>query len=162
MRTIVLVRHGKSSWEYDLSDRERPLKSRGKNDAKLVANQFIKQNVAPAIIFSSPAKRAYNTCKIFIKALNLAETSIRVEEDLYDFGGESVINFIKNLPDSYSDIMIFGHNHAFTSISNIFGSIFIDNLPTSGLVKINFEVESWREIKSGQTELILIPKELKE
>ena len=57
--------------------------------------------------------------------------------------------------------MIFGHNHAFTSISNIFGSIFIDNLPTSGLVKINFDTNNWADIKQGQTELILIPKELK-
>ncbi len=162
MKTLTLMRHGKSSWKYDVIDRERPLNQRGKNDAKLVANHFMKQNIVPTIICSSPAKRALNTCKIFIKAFNLSETSIRVEEDLYDFGGESVVNFIKNLPDSCSDIMIFGHNHAFTSITNIFGSIFIDNLPTSGLVKINFEVESWREIKSGQTELILIPKELKE
>ena len=162
MKTLTLMRHGKSSWKYDVIDRERPLNHRGKNDAKLVANHFMKQNIVPTIICSSPAKRALNTCKIFIKAFNLSETSIRVEEDLYDFGGESVVNFIKNLPDSCSDIMIFGHNHAFTSITNIFGSIFIDNLPTSGLVKINFEVESWREIKSGQTELILIPKELKE
>jgi phosphohistidine phosphatase len=156
------MRHGKSSWKFDVTDRERPLNERGKNDAKLVANHFKKQNAAPSIIFSSPAKRALKTCKIFIEALNLSEKSIRVEEDLYDFGGESVMGFIKNLPDSCSDIMIFGHNHAFTSISNIFGSIFIDNIPTSGLVKINFEVDSWREIKSGKTELILIPKELKE
>ncbi len=162
MKTLTLMRHGKSSWKHDVTDRERPLNQRGKNDAKLVANHFMKQNVVPTIIFSSPAKRALNTCKIFIKASNLPETSIRVDEDLYDFGGESVVNFIKNLPDSCSDIMIFGHNHAFTSITNIFGSIFIDNLPTSGLVKINFEVDYWREIKSGQTELILIPKELEE
>ena len=162
MKTVVLVRHGKSSWDFDVTDRERPLKPRGKSDAKLVVNQFIKNSEAPSNIFSSPAKRALNTCKIFIKALNLSENSIKVEEELYDFGGESVINFIKNLPDSYSDIMIFGHNHAFTSISNIFGSIFIDNLSTSGLVKITFEVDSWREIKSGRTQLILVPKELKE
>lgn len=162
MRTIVLIRHGKSSWNFDVTDRERPLKQRGVKDVELVAKHFIKQNVVPHFIFSSPAKRALNTCKIFLKHLGLSENSIRVEEDLYDFGGESVIGFIKNLPDSYSDVMIFGHNHAFTSISNIFGSIFIDNLPTSGLVKINFEVDSWKDIKSGQTELILIPKELKE
>ena len=62
----------------------------------------------------------------------------------------------------FNEIMIFGHNHAFTSITNIFGSTFIENLPTSGLVKINFDVNSWSDIKSGETELILIPKELKE
>ncbi|WP_339757284.1 histidine phosphatase family protein [uncultured Winogradskyella sp.] len=161
MRTIVLVRHGKSSWEYDVTDRERPLKIRGKHDAKLVVNQFIKQNKTPKHIFSSPAKRALSTCKIFAKSLNFPEKSIEIVEDLYDFGGESVINFVKNLSDEYDEIMIFGHNHAFTSISNIFGSIFIDNLPTSGLVKINFDTNNWADIKQGQTELILIPKELK-
>ena len=93
--------------------------------------------------------------------LNFPEKSIEIVEDLYDFGGESVINFVKNLSDEYDEIMIFGHNHAFTSISNIFGSIFIDNLPTSGLVKINFDTNNWADIKQGQTELILIPKELK-
>jgi phosphohistidine phosphatase len=122
----------------------------------------MKRNSAPTFIVSSLAKRALNTCKIFVRAFNLSENSIHIEEGLYDFGGESVIAFIRNLPDSCSDIAIFGHNHAFTSISNIFGSIFIDNLPTSGLVKINFDVDSWSDISHGETELILIPKALKE
>ncbi|WP_296386113.1 histidine phosphatase family protein [Winogradskyella sp.] len=161
MKVIVLIRHGKSSWEFNVSDRERPLKPRGKKDAKLVANQFINESKIPKHIFSSPAKRALNTCGIFAKSLNLAENTIIVTEELYDFGGESVISFIKNLPNNYDEIMIFGHNHAFTSISNIFGSIFIDNLPTSGLVKISFDIDSWAEIKQGQTKLLLIPKELK-
>ena len=161
MKKIIIVRHGKSSWEFDVLDRERPLKSRGRNDVKLVAKQFIKANEVPKYIFSSPAKRAFSTCKIFLKSLNLSQNNIEKVEDLYDFGGENVINFIKNLPDDYNEVMIFGHNHAFTSISNIFGSIFIDNLPTSGLVKINFEIDSWADLKQGKTELILIPKELK-
>ncbi len=161
MKALVLVRHGKSSWEFDAIDRERPLKQRGKDDAKLIANQFIMQSSVPKKIFSSPAKRAQSTGNIFAKTLKLPENTIIIVEELYDFGGENVINFIKNLPNEIDEVMIFGHNHAFTSISNIFGSIFIDNLPTSGLVKINFDTDSWEDIKKGQTELILIPKELK-
>ena len=57
--------------------------------------------------------------------------------------------------------MIFGHNHAFTSISNIFGTAYMDNLPTSGLVKIDFEIEDWKDLKKGVTKLIIIPKELR-
>ncbi|EDP70047.1 putative phosphohistidine phosphatase, SixA [Flavobacteriales bacterium ALC-1] len=162
MKTIILVRHGKSSWEYDVIDRERPLKSRGINDAKLVANQILKRNVImPNTIFSSPANRALSTCKIFVGLFGLSENSINVVDELYDFGGENVINFIKNLPNDYNEIMIFGHNHAFTSISNIFGSIYIDNLPTSGLVKLNFNIDNWKDLKKGTTEFIIIPKELK-
>ena len=161
MKIIVLVRHGKSSWEYDVTDRERPLKPRGINDAKLVANQFVKGNNLPEKIYSSPANRALSTCEIFTKTIKSSENSIKVVEDLYDFGGDNVINFIKDLPNEFNEVMIFGHNHAFTSISNIFGSIYIDNLPTSGLVKLNFEIDNWKDFKKGTTELIIIPKELK-
>jgi phosphohistidine phosphatase len=162
MKTITLVRHGKSSWEYDVSDAERPLKLRGKKDAKLVANQFIKNNLIPKNVYSSPAKRALETCKIFVNELDLSENSITIEESLYDFGGENVVNFIKSLSDDINNVIIFGHNHAFTSITNIFGDRFIDNLPTSGLVKLNFEINNWKDLQKGKTELIIIPRELKE
>jgi phosphohistidine phosphatase len=161
MKSILLVRHGKSSWDYDVSDTERPLKTRGISDAKLVANQFIKKSDIPIYVFSSPAKRALDTCKIFTNTFKLSENSIKIVENLYDFGGESVIGFIKNLPNEIDYAMIFGHNHAFTSIANIFGDKFIDNLPTSGLVKINFNINDWKDLKKGQTELIIFPKQLK-
>lgn len=160
MKSITFVRHGKSSWKYDVIDHDRPLKKRGEVDAMLVANRFKKQNKLPERIFSSSAKRAFNTSKIFAKTLGLEENTIETYEKLYDFSGENVIDFIKNLSNNYSNVMIFGHNHAFTSISNIFGSTFIDNLPTSGLVKINFKINSWEDLEKGETEFIIIPKEL--
>ncbi len=33
MKNLYLVRHAKSSWEYDLTDHERPLNKRGFKDA---------------------------------------------------------------------------------------------------------------------------------
>ncbi|WP_299361885.1 histidine phosphatase family protein [Winogradskyella sp.] len=162
MKSIVLVRHGKSSWEFDVSDVQRPLKQRGIKDAQLVANKFIKSNKIPEKIFSSPANRALSTCKIFVSIFNLSENSISIEDDLYDFGGENVLRFVKKLPNEYTSIMIFGHNHAFTSIANIFGDKFIENLPTSGLIKLKFDIDNWQDLKQGTTELIIIPKELKQ
>ncbi|WP_426430275.1 SixA phosphatase family protein [Winogradskyella sp. HB-48] len=161
MKSITLVRHGKSSWEFNVSDSLRPLKNRGIEDAKLVANQFIRVGELPEIIYSSPAVRAFSTCKIFLDIFNLSEDSVIVTDDLYDFGGESVINFIKRLSNNYNSVMLFGHNHAFTSIANIFGDKFIDNLPTSGLIKFNFDISDWKDLKKGTTELIIIPKDLK-
>lgn len=155
------MRHGKSSWKHDVEDRERPLKSRGLRDSELVAKQLIRKVNLPERIFSSPAKRALNTCKNVLKTLQTSDKDVVVDEDLYDFHGESVINFLKKLPDDYHEVMIFGHNHAFTSISNIFGDRLIENLPTSGLVKINIDIQNWKDLKQGTTEFIIIPKELK-
>ncbi|EPR73696.1 Phosphoglycerate/bisphosphoglycerate mutase [Winogradskyella psychrotolerans RS-3] len=162
MKTITLVRHGKSSWEYDVIDYDRPLKQRGIEDSKLVAKELEMRGHVPNVIFSSPANRALSTCKVFLKSLKLSENQIIINEDLYDFEGRNVINFIKNLSNDLKEVMIFGHNHAFTSISNIFGDTFIDNLPTSGLVKINFDIEDWKDLKQGTTEFIIIPKDLRE
>ncbi|WP_353780041.1 histidine phosphatase family protein [Winogradskyella sp. 3972H.M.0a.05] len=161
MKTLVLIRHGKSSWEYDVSDRERPLKNRGINDIALVSKAFKAIDFNLDFVYSSPANRALNTCKLFMTHLGIKEEKLLIVEDLYDFGGQSVINFIKSLDDNYKNIIIFGHNHAFTSISNIFGDKFIDNLPTSGLVMIEFEIDNWKSLQQGKTKLTIFPKQFK-
>lgn len=162
MKKLIIIRHGKSSWEHDVTDRNRPLKTRGKNDSRLVVRELYRKGDVPCKLFSSPANRALSTCKIFTAFLEISESEIIISEDLYDFDGKNVINFIKNLPNEYEKVMIFGHNHALTSISNIFGDTFIDNLPTSGLVKLTFDIDDWKDLKQGTTEFIIIPKDLRE
>jgi phosphohistidine phosphatase len=161
MKKLVLMRHGKSSWNYDVSDKERPLKSRGKNDSALVARAFSEISEIPDKIYSSPAKRARDTCGIFLKTLNIPFSEAQIIENLYDFGGQNVITFLKDLPNSLSSVMIFGHNHALTSLTNSFGNKYIDNLPTSGLVEIEFDINEWIDIKNGTTKQIIIPKALR-
>jgi len=161
MKTIILVRHGKSSWEFDVRDQERPLKKRGVNDANKVSQEFKKIEYFPDLIISSPANRALSTCKIFMKNLDYPEKALLVSEKIYDFGGNSVLNLIKELDDGHQKIMIFGHNHAFTSISNLLGNNYIDNLPTSGLVMININIDSWKDLERGETQLTIFPRDLK-
>ena len=161
MKTLILVRHAKSSWEFNVDDKDRPLKKRGNNDADLVSIAFKNRGLVIDKVFSSPANRALSTCKIFINNLNISNKNLIVEDDLYDFGGEQVIHFLKKLDEHYQNVMIFGHNHAFTSICNIFGNTFIDNLPTSGLVVIDFDVNSWIDINKGSTRFTIFPRDLK-
>lgn len=160
-KNLTLVRHAKSSWEHNVTDSKRPLAKKGINDANLVSKHIKKDFIEPDAVFSSPANRALTTCSIFSSNLNIPDQKIKVFNELYDFNGESVIRFIKSLNNDYNNVMIFGHNHAFTSISNIFGNKFIDNLPTSGVVIIKFDTDKWENIDKGQTELIVFPKLLK-
>lgn len=161
MKTLILVRHAKSSWEFNVDDKDRPLKKRGNNDADLVSIAFKNRGLVIDKVFSSPANRALSTCKIFINNLNISNDKLAIKDDLYDFGGEQVINFLKTLNTHYQNVMIFGHNNAFTSICNIFGNTFIDNLPTSGLVVIDFDVDSWIDINKGNTRFTIFPRDLK-
>ena len=161
MKTVVLIRHGKSSWKHDVSDKERPLKNRGISDAKLIAQNFRESKFEPDLVISSPANRALSTCKIFLQILDISDKRLNISDKIYDFSGQNVIDFIKELDNDYQKIMIFGHNHAFTAIANFFGDIRIDNVPTSGLVMLTFNVDNWKDIDLGKTELILFPKDIR-
>ena len=131
------------------------------NDASIISKEFKKIEYRIDKIYSSPANRAFSTCKIFATNLDWLKDSINIEETLYDFSGENVMRFISNLDNSLNTVIIFGHNHAFTSIVNIYGDQFIDNMPTSGLVVISFNIESWQHAKYGQTELVMFPRDFR-
>ncbi len=155
------MRHGKSSWDYDVSDMDRPLKERGINDAHLVAKTFGPK--APTIdhIYSSPANRALHTSMIFVRNMEYDLSKFSINKALYDFSGNSVEQFIKHLDNDLQTVAIFGHNNAFTSLANTWGDQYIDNVPTAGLVHITFGAEDWSKISRGTTKQMVFPKHLK-
>lgn len=81
MKTLILVRHGKSSWKEDLPDHERPLKPRGFKDADLVIKAFQLQNNYKPSVFSSSAVRALTTAKLFKEALEIGENQFSVKKN---------------------------------------------------------------------------------
>ena len=68
---------------------------------------------------------------------------------------------IKNLNNSLDRVMIVGHNHAFTSIANMLGNKYIENLPTCGFVQLEFDEDSWKDITVGKTKMTVFPRDLK-
>ncbi|PZD79238.1 histidine phosphatase family protein [Mesonia sp. K7] len=158
MKTLYLVRHGKSSWEYDLPDHKRPLEKRAYNDAELVLSALQKHLTHEVKMYSSKAVRALETAKMFKKELQVKDSDFTVLEDLYAFNVQHLMQVIQGFDDRENNIMIFGHNPAFTSVANYLGDDFIDNVPTTGLVCISFQQKSWKEISDGKTLFKLFPK----
>lgn len=157
----MIVRHAKSSWEYDVSDPDRSLSERGVKDAHRTS-AYIKDKVEmPDVVFSSPANRALHTCIIFLKNLQISFRKLHITEAMYDFGGDHVIALLRSLDDTYENVAVFGHNHALTSLCNIFGNKALDNLPTSGVAVIHFDVSRWSDIERGKTEFLIFPKQLR-
>lgn len=72
MKTIVLIRHAKSSWkDEDLDDFDRPLSKRGKREAPIMAEHLKSQNITIEKIFSSPAKRAKKQRRFLLRFFRL-------------------------------------------------------------------------------------------
>ena len=161
MKNVLLIRHGKSSWEYSVSDKDRPLLLRGINDGHLIATALGGHKISIDAAFSSPANRALHTCMIVLRGLGLPFAKLEISNALYDFSGDSVLDFIHSLDDALDTVLLFGHNHAFTYLANSLGDTYIDNVPTSGLVQLTFDVDQWSDVSKGTTSLTLFPKQLK-
>ena len=161
MKNLVIIRHAKSSWDEPVSDKERKLTKRGKNDAALVAIKyldFLNDNFA---IYTSNAMRAIETAVIFATTFSYPINEINYEKDLYTFDENQLENVIKSLNNDLENVILFGHNAAITNFVNKFGDIFIENVPTSGLVWIKFDCQEWKLLKKGKIQKVLFPRDLK-
>ena len=162
MKKLTIIRHAKSSWEGNHRDFDRPLSDRGINDLSNMVKEVKTFGYKPDLVLSSPANRAFTTAKSFVKALSIKEDKFLTNEDLYDFSGQSLIATIKNVKDSVNHLMVFGHNHALTYFVNLYGNIPISNVPTCGLVTIEFDINRWKDINKGITTKTLFPKNIRD
>jgi phosphohistidine phosphatase len=146
MKTITFLRHSKSSWDYILEDVDRPLNEVGIEKIKKVAESSKHQFINSDIIFSSTANRAIHTCLILTRQLSISNNKIRLSEDLYTFNHFEVFDFIKKIEDKYSQVVLVGHNPAYTEISNYFSENKILNLPTARWFSMKFDSNKWSDV----------------
>lgn len=161
MKRLILLRHGKSSWKYDVADDKRPLKKRGYRDGELISNAFLHSHIKPLTVWSSPATRALETAKIFKKKLQVDEEQFRIKPALYTFDQKDLMNIIKNCEQDHENLMVVGHNPAMTQLANSLGDRSFNNIPTTGLVVLEFQTDTWENISIGKTTIHLFPKNLR-
>lgn len=155
MKRLYLIRHAKSSWEdSDLSDIERPLNTRGKRDAPFMGKHLKEMKVSPDLIVSSPAKRALKTAKIIAKEIGFPKKDIETDESIYLASVSTLLHVIQNIEGSYQQVMLFGHNPGFTELAEYLTNQQFDNIPTCGIVCMDFDIKSWKEVGEGKGMLV--------
>jgi phosphohistidine phosphatase len=163
MKTLYLVRHAKSSWKFaELSDFERPLNKRGKRDAPTMGLFLKDKNFHPDIILSSPAVRAAKTAKIIADILSYSRNKIQFDEEIYEADTKTLFKIASNTNDKFNSAMMFGHNPSMTYFASSLANIRIDNIPTCGIVCVELDISSWKEISehSGILKFFEYPKNL--
>ncbi|WP_201354077.1 SixA phosphatase family protein [Hydrogenimonas urashimensis] len=164
MKELFILRHAKSSWDDpELSDFDRPLNRRGKEDAPLMGEYLAGLGIHPDLIVASPAKRAKKTAKIVAEKLGYEEEKIVWDERIYEASAQALLYLVCQLPANAKKVMVVGHNPGLTMLANILGDIAIENIPTAGIVAITFDTSKWEEAcrMKGHTILFEYPKKLK-
>jgi len=161
MKTVCLIRHAKSSWDQaGLADIDRPLNERGKATAPIMADILEKKGLKPELIIASPAKRARQTAKFFRKIYGIKKSDMQIEPGIYHGDENTILELLRNIPDSIHSVFLFGHNPTMNYLSSMFTDQGL-HIPTCGVQHLEFNIESWSQLLPDKTALkeFIYPKQ---
>jgi phosphohistidine phosphatase len=149
-KELLLVRHAKSSWDDPyLDDHDRPLNDRGLRNAPEMGVRLHGCIVRPDLWISSTALRAITTAEILAEQIGFPQNQIQRSQDLYHASATELQEFIAGLDDAIGSAILFGHNPGMTTlVSNLYG-LPIENLPTCGVVHLQFNENTWSAVSSA-------------
>jgi phosphohistidine phosphatase len=161
MKTLLLMRHGKSSWsDPSLDDFDRPLKKRGVRAARAVGRELRRKAILPDLIVSSAAKRALETAKLTAKSVGYNGEIVPTER-LYFSEIREQLAMVAEIRMEHRVLMLFGHNPNMEQLVEELTGEYV-TMPTAALVHIELEVESWKDVTRavGRLVSVILPREL--
>ena len=168
MKTLLILRHAKSSWEdIGRGDHYRPLAPRGRRAAKKLAKHLRRQKVAPAMVLCSSATRARETLELVAPALGPPK-KILIEEGLYAASADELLSRLRRIPDATESVMLIGHNPGLQDLALTLAangpkrSLVLEDFPTGALATLLIDVARWRDLVPGDADVVdyLVPREL--
>lgn len=153
MKSLIIIRHAKSSWDITtVDDFDRPLNDRGKNDAPEMAKRLLKEKIKIDAFISSPAKRAKKTAQLFIDEFQRSKDDIIYIPELYNVSSAVLYKVAESIEDKYSSAAIFSHNPGVTDFANSLTTFKIDDMPTCGIFAIKVHSDKWKDFQNAQKE----------
>jgi phosphohistidine phosphatase len=152
VKTVLLLRHGKSDWSTAVGDRERPLAKRGRKAARAIGEFLTRAGEAPDAIVASPARRAADTATLAAAAGGW-QSPLRTSELLYGAEAFSLLAVARTEADDVHRLMVVGHEPALSEAVALFVGGGNFHLPTAAVAGIVLEVERWADVEPGRGEL---------
>jgi len=165
MKTLLLMRHAKSSWKNpELSDIERPLNKRGKKDAPFMGTMLKEKELVPQLILSSTAVRARQTTELVAAACDFVGDILYLEP-FYLAESAAYLSGLATLPNDTELVMVVGHNPGLEGLLQILSGR-IEALPTGTIAYLSLPIASWHDLHTDTEgellELLLPPDEEEE
>lgn len=161
MKTLLLLRHAKSSWQdADLQDFDRPLNERGQRAAEMIGRFIRNKHVAPDLLLSSPAIRARETIEIVIETAKLS-SELRYDERIYEASPLRLLEVVSQIEEERKIVVLVGHNPGMEELLKLLTDR-VEHMATGTLAKIDFKAARWDDVLNEKAGLdwIVSPKEL--
>jgi phosphohistidine phosphatase len=165
MKTLLLMRHAKSSWkESNIPDHDRPLNRRGKHDAPLMGKLLRDQKMNLDLIISSTALRAETTANLIAKAVRY-KGEITLDKSIYNAGPRDLLTLLSNCSDENNSVLLVGHNPTLEETVQMITNSPEITMATCAIAHLTLSIDTWIDLKEKQTfssklENFWTPKEL--
>ena len=145
MKTLLLLRHAKSSWnDPALEDHKRPLNTRGRRDAPRMGELVRQYGLIPDVVLSSDAVRARLTAEAVAEAARYAG-EILLDPHLYMACPADILSLLPTVRENAETVMIVGHNPGLEQlVEQLTGER--HDLPTAALAQIGLPIDQWRDL----------------
>jgi phosphohistidine phosphatase len=165
MKTLLILRHAKSSWkDPDLQDHDRPLNKRGKHDAPRMGKLLKEEDLIPDLIISSTAARAKKTAELVAKACKYKGEEIALNHSLYGAQPADYLKILQELSNKHKAVLVVGHSPSVEETVEVFTDSSDVIMPTCALAHISLPIQNWDELNKqkikGKLLKVWRPKEL--
>lgn len=162
MKTLLIMRHAKSSWSNPgLADHERPLNERGRRDAPRIGEALREFDLAPELIIASTAARAVQTARLMAEGA-LLEGEIRLAPDFYHAGVDEYVEGLQGISTDEDIVMIVGHNPGIAELVDYLTDR-PEMMTTANVAVVQLDIDLWEEMGyETEAELVRVlrPKEI--
>jgi phosphohistidine phosphatase len=145
MKTLLVLRHAKSSWDDPArDDHERPLNKRGRRDAPRMGELVREYGLMPDVVISSDAVRARLTAEAMAEAAHYAG-EILLDQNLYLASPDDILLLLRGVRQNAETVMIVGHNPGLEElVEQLTGER--QDLPTAALAQVVLPIDRWRDL----------------
>jgi phosphohistidine phosphatase len=156
MKVLHIVRHAEAErHSKKATDFDRTLTKKGIKTVRSAARRWKKAGFTADLMISSPARRALETARLFAKDIKYAVKKIDKQDMLYESADNaSLMKLVNGLPDDASDVLIFGHDPAFSDFAQQLTAMVESGMPKCAVITVGFDGESWTGATPANAQLL--------
>ena len=159
MKSLLLMRHGKSDWSADYAtDHDRPLNARGVRSALAVGQVLTEEGQAPGLVVTSSAVRARTTAQLAADA-GKWDCDVVIEPRLYGSGADTVVQVAAEI-GPVDRLMLVGHQPTWSILVSVLSGESVD-MKTATVAVLEFDLSDWSDLpgSSGEVERVYQPRD---
>ena len=152
MKTLILLRHGKSDWSGGVPDIERPINHRGRLAATRMAGWLAEEGLVPDRMLVSPATRTQETADRLSEVWG--DTSRETVDGLYLAEAQTILDTVRSEGDG-DTLLVLGHNPGMERAAVRLASADCPRaMPTCTAAVLRFATADWRDAAFGDGTLL--------